>query len=570
MATSEHSKIPVTLLSGFLGSGKTTLLQRLIKLASEAVPPIRLGVVVNDMAEVNVDAELVAGTFNESKPKEQNIGSSTTAAAGAAGTAGSGGESLPNGMVELSDGCICCTLREELLSSLIALAKQRRYDALVIESSGISEPMPVAEAFELADKDTGEKLGDFARLDAAVTVLDAHNWLRDYESASTLKDRGLEAFPSDSRGVVDLLVDQVEFSDLIIVNKADLVSEPEIGRIKAILTSLNPDAKILVTERHKTVQVSDIVNAGLFSRERAQRAPGWLKELRGQHVPESLEYGVSSFVFRCGRPLHPQRLFAAISDSGSEGSGSLKTVLRSKGYAWIAVDGGMDETCMWSHAGRVWQFTAGRPWWATVDREDWPPGMHGIVKQALAAGQRQRTLEGTSGTSSSSSSSDGRGGGGGTGFGSSKYGINGDEYGDRCTELVMIGIGMDKAAIESTLKACMVNEEEWRLGSDAWDLYHDPFDFYAYETEAEAAMRGEGDNEDVGEEDGGEEEEEEEVGEGEEVCTLEHQQGSHGHSHSHGHGHGHSHGIGEDQEGGDQVEEEEDRPKVARIIVGRA
>ena len=563
MSEKHSPKLPVTLLSGFLGSGKTTLLQRLIKLAAESVPPIRLGVVVNDMAEVNVDAELVAGTFNETKTKEQSINNN-----GSGSVVTGGGESsmsLPNGMVELSDGCICCTLREELLSSLIALAKQRRYDALVIESSGISEPMPVAEAFELADKDTGEKLSDFARLDAAVTVLDAHNWLRDYESASTLKDRGLEAFPSDSRGVVDLLVDQVEFADLIIVNKADLVSEPEIGRIRAILSSLNPDAKILVTERHKSVQVSDIVNAGLFSRERAQRAPGWLKELRGQHVPESLEYGVSSFVFRCGRPLHPQRLFAAISDSGSEGTGALKTVLRSKGYAWIAVDGGMDETCMWSHAGRVWQFTAGRPWWATVDREDWPPGMHSIVKQALAAGQRQRILEGTTTASSSSSSSDGRGGG--VGFGASKYGINGDEYGDRCTELVMIGIGMDKAAIEATMKACMVTEEEWRLGSDAWDLYHDPFDFYAYETEAEAAMRGEGDeDEDVGGEEEEEEEEEEEMEVEEEVCNLEHKEGGHGHSHSHGHGHSH----GGDGEHVDGEEEEEDRPKVARIIVGRA
>ena len=563
--------LPVTLLSGFLGSGKTTLLQRLIKLASESNPPIRLGVIVNDMAEVNIDAELVAGTFNDTKPKAISSTSSSSSS--------SSGEALPNGMVELSDGCICCTLREELLSSLIELSKQHRYDALVIESSGISEPMPVAEAFEFTDTITGEKLSDFAKLDTAVTVLDAHNWLRDYESATTLKDRGLEAFPTDSRGVVDLLVDQVEFADLIIINKVDLVTEKEIGQIRAILTSLNPDAKILVTERHKTIQVSDIVNAGLFSRERAQRAPGWLKELRGQHVPESLEYGVSSFVFRCGRPLHPQRLFAAISDSGSDGSGALKTVLRSKGYAWLAIDGGMDETCMWSHAGRVWQFTAGRPWWATVDREDWPPGMHSIVKQALSAGQKQRLLEGTTVSSSSTSSlsttteAGGVGGSSRGGFGSSKYGINGDEYGDRCTELVFIGIGMNKAVIEKTLKDCMVTEEEWRLGSDAWDLYHDPFDFYAYETEAEAALRDGEDEDDnqENEEDKDDDDNNNMDDDNEEECTLLHESGQHGHSHGQsGHGHSHSHNSGERVQGEETEEQEEEKPKVSRIIVGRA
>ena len=379
--------VPVTVLSGFLGAGKTTLLQNLLRLAAARQPPLRLGVIVNDMAPVNVDAELVRNdmaALSLAPSPSASLSASTVAPLP---------PPLPAGLVALEDGCICCSLRELLLSSLIALAKQRRFDYLVVESSGISEPLPVAECFELADEATGERLSDFARLDTAVTVVDAHNWLKDYEGAHTLADRELQAFDADGRGIVDLLVDQVEFADVILINKVDLCSSGDCGRLLALLRTLNPGAKLIEAIR-ADVALDTVIGTGLFSRERAQRAPGWLKELRGEHVPESLEYGVSSFIFRCGRPLHPQRLFEAISDSGSSGAGALKTVLRSKGYAWLAVDGGMDETCLWSHAGRVWQFSAGRSWWAALDGPGaWPPGMHAVVRAALAAGARARMDE---------------------------------------------------------------------------------------------------------------------------------------------------------------------------------
>jgi G3E family GTPase len=400
--------LPVTVLSGFLGAGKTTVLNHILNNREGR----KVAVIVNDMSEVNIDADLIReGGADLSRTDEK--------------------------LVELSNGCICCTLRDDLLTEVKRIVDEGRYDYLLIEGTGIAEPLPIAATFDFRDED-GFSLGDYAHIDTMVTVVDALNLLKDFGSSDFLRDRGEVAGEEDERTLVDLLVDQMEFADVIVLNKASDATKEQRDIALKIIHGLNPDAKVIEAD-YGRVPLKEIMNTGLFDLEKAHQHPLWYKELYGfnDHVPETEEYGISSFVYRARSPFHPQKFNAFLQKTWAG-------LIRAKGHFWLATR--PDWAGEMSLAGAQCKTEAMGLWWTAIPEKRWP--QHEEWKTILNKHWHP-------------------------------------VWGDRRQELVFIGASMDKEAITQALDACLVGEENpSSFDATDWRRLPDPFPIWQREKAA--------------------------------------------------------------------------------------
>lgn len=378
-------KLPVTVLSGFLGTGKTTLLNHILHNKEN----LRVAVIVNDMSEVNIDAQLVKNEGTLSRTEEK--------------------------LVEMSNGCICCTLREDLMIEVEKLAKENRFDYLLIESTGISEPIPVAQTFTFVDDEKGIDLSRFSYVDTMVTVVDCFNFFKDFGTDERLQDRNLTETLEDTRTIVNLLTDQIEFANVIILNKTDLVKPGDVNLLRALINKLNPEAKIIESQFSK-INCKEILNTGLFDFETASNSAGWIKELNEEHIPETEEYGISSMVFRNNRPFHPHRFTKFLNEDFPN------NIIRSKGLFWTANE--PDNAMNFSQAGGSSRMESAGVWWASMKFEDRLTYADFV--------ENQKYIE-------------------------SKWS---KDFGDRLNELVFIAQDLDKDDLKKQLDACLLTNDE--------------------------------------------------------------------------------------------------------------